>query len=92
MKAVIDPRDNIYLRWDPFDGADRDVKITCRTLKIVTTRRPQRCLGSDGAADQHDIPPGTRARNERAIVDGEWGSYYICLACMDKWLAERALK
>jgi hypothetical protein len=36
----------------------------------------------------HDIPAGTRTRHERAIVDGTWGSFYVCLACMDKWLKE----
>jgi hypothetical protein len=25
------------------------------------------------------------------LVDGEWGSYYICLACMETWLREREL-
>lgn len=78
-----------YLRWDPFEGADRDVKIRARTVLVVTTRKPQRCVGDDGAASAHEIPVGTKARVERAIVDGEWGAYYICAACMDKWLKDR---
>lgn len=77
--------------WDPFDGADRDVDIRARTVKVVTTRKPQRCYGDDGAASAHDIPAGTRARVERAIVDGEWGSFYICVPCMVKWLTDHEI-
>lgn len=80
-----------YLRWDPFDGADRDVDIRARTVKIVTTRSPHRCVGPDGAAQAHDMPAGTRARVERAIIDGEWGSYYMCVGCMAEWLTEREI-
>lgn len=79
-----------YLRWDPFDG-ERDVDIRARTVKVVTTKAPHLCYGEDGAASSHDMPAGTRARVERAIVDGEWGSYYICCACMDKWLKDRCV-
>lgn len=79
-----------FLAWDPFDG-ERDVDIRCRTVKIVTTRVPQKCVGPDGPADAHQIAPGTRARVERAIVDGEWGSYYICVSCMAAWLKERGI-
>lgn len=77
--------DDDYLRYNPFDG-DRDVDIRARKVKLVTTRKAQRCYGSDGK--MHDIPAGTRARHESAVVDGEWGSYYVCVACMDKWLEE----
>lgn len=80
-----------YLRWDPFDGANRDVDIRARTVKIVTTRSPHRCVGQDGAAQSHDMQKGTRARVERAIVDGEWGSYYMCIGCMAEWLVARGL-
>lgn len=80
-----------FLDWDPFDGADRDVKIRARTVKIVTTKTTQKCVGNDGARTEHEIPPRTRARVERAIVDGRWGSYYICTDCMVKWLTEREI-
>lgn len=79
------------LDWDPFDG-ERDVDIRARTVKIVTTRKPAQCFGWDGAESMHMMEPGTRARFESAIVDGEWGSYYICCACMDKWLADREIE
>jgi hypothetical protein len=73
------------LRWDPFDG-ERDVDIKCRTVKLVTTRKPHKCYPPEGK--MHAIKSGQRARYETAIVDGEWGSYYTCLSCMDKWLAD----
>lgn len=75
-----------YLRYDPFDG-DRDIQVKCRTVKLVTTRKPQKCFDPmDGKP--HEIPAGTRARYETAIVEGKWGSYYTCIACMDKWLTK----
>ena len=75
-----------YLQYDPFEG-ERDVKITARTVKIVKTRKPQSCSNPDDGK-LHHIPPGTHARYEHALVDGEWGSYYSCTNCMDRWLAE----
>lgn len=73
-----------YLRFDPF-GDDRDVKIECRTVKMVTTKKPHKCADPN-TGTLHDIPAGTRARYEHALVDGEWGSYYCCTTCIDLWL------
>ena len=73
-----------YLRCDPF-SQDRDSEIKCRAVKMVTTRKAHKCIDpNDGRP--HDIPAGTRARYEHALVDGEWGQYYICVSCMDKWM------
>lgn len=76
-----------YLRYDPFEG-ERDVDIRCRTVKLVTVRKPQKCHGLDMESHGHPINPGERARYEVAVVDGEWGRCYVCLPCMDKWLRE----
>lgn len=76
-----------YLRYDPFEG-DRDVDIRCRTLKIVTVRKQQKCHGLDRESHGHEIEVGGRARYEQAIVDGKWGRCYVCTECMDKWLDE----
>jgi hypothetical protein len=76
--------DATYIAWDPFDG-DRDVDIRARTVAMVTTRKSHQCHGNEG---MHEIPAGTRARYETAIVDGKWGRYYTCVACMDKWLRD----
>jgi hypothetical protein len=77
--------DREYLNRDPFDG-ERDVDIRCRSVTIATTRKPQQCYGTDGK--MHDMPVGTRVRRERAIVDGKWGTYYVCIPCMDRWLRD----
>lgn len=77
--------DTEYIRYDPFDG-DRDVDVRARTVAIVTTRKPHKCMSPGGAI--HDIPSGTRARYETAIVEGHWGRYYTCVACMDGWLRD----
>lgn len=75
-----------FLRFDPFEG-DRDVDVRLQTVKMVTTRAPQKCLDPN-KGKLHPIPAGTRARYEKALVEGQWGSYYICVACMTKWLRD----
>lgn len=79
--------DEQLINWDPFDG-ERDVDIRCRSVKVVTTRTARQCVGQGGRDNAHQMAPGTRARVERALVDGAWGSYYICAACMEAWLRE----
>ena len=73
-----------YLEFDPLQGDEAE--ITCRSKKMVTTCKTHQCNGSDAP---HDIPPGSRARHEKARVDGSfWGSYYTCLPCIDKAMIE----
>lgn len=84
MTAITDAD---YLKYDPFDG-DRDVDIRCRTAKLVKVRKPQKCHGLDQETHGHEIKTGERARYETALIDGEWGSFYCCLGCMDKWLID----
>ena len=80
--------DEEYLRFDPFEG-DRDVDIRNHIVKMVTTRKPHTCAMPTGPMEsQHTIPAGSRVRYESAIVDGEWGSYHVCTACMDRWLID----
>ena len=86
MNAVAYP-DSTYLRYDPFEG-ERDVKIVNRTVKIVTTAKPHKCSNPTNGGKPHSIKAGTRARFEHALVDGEWGSYYVCLKCMNEWIKE----
>lgn len=77
-----------YVNHDPFDG-DRDADLRLVQVRMVTTRKPHKCLGSiAGEVGPHDIPVGTRARFEKALVDGDyWGRYYVCTACMDRELS-----
>jgi hypothetical protein len=78
-------KDATYTDYDPFALSDRDVDIRARTVGVVKTRAPHLCAGTP-ETEHHDMERGTLARCERAIVDGEWGAYYVCLECMDKWL------
>ena len=74
---------DVYIGYDPFDG-DRDVDIRCKKVKIVKIRKTQKCIFEK----PHDMQPGTMARFESALVDGKWGSYYMCLDCLDNWLSD----
>lgn len=76
-----------YIAFDPFLDCDRDVKIEGRKVRVVKTRKVQRCLTP--SLTTHDIPVGTLARFESAIVDGEFGSFYTCLDCLDRIMKER---
>lgn len=42
----------------------------------------------DPSKTTHQIQPGQRARLEKAIVDGQWQTYYVCLKCMGKHLSQ----
>lgn len=82
-----------YIGTDVFDGADRDVEVKCRSVKIVTARRAHPCAFSlIPGRRRHDVVPGVKARYEHALVDGVWGSYYICLRCLDEHLEEQGVK
>jgi hypothetical protein len=72
-----------YLLYDPFEYDEGE--IACRKVRMVTTRKPQNCL-DPWKGKLHEIPAGTRARFETALIDGSfWGKYYVCTACMDNW-------
>lgn len=78
--------DEQRLAYDPFFGDEAE--LACRTVRMVTTRKEQHCFGN-GETTQHTIPPGTRARYEKAFVDRSfWGRYYTCADCMDRFLDE----
>ena len=88
MAAKLKRSEDDYLQFDPFDG-DRDVGIRMRTVKLVRVRKPHQCQMGIGKVSAHDIAIGELARYERALVDGDfWGSYYVCIPCMDRFLDE----
>jgi len=74
--------DHDYLNFNPFD-ADFEEGIRCRTIKMVKTRKDHQC-----ALNDHIIPKGSTVRFEKAIVEGKWGSYYVCKPCMINWFRE----
>lgn len=75
-----------YIAFDPYTD---ECEVKCKTVKIVTTRAEHRCYCSL-SAEGHVMPKGTRARFEKARIDGEFGQYYTCLACIDGWLDQVA--
>ncbi len=80
--------DEQLLAFDPFDG-DRDVDIKMRECRIVMVRKPHQCWegqNADQKSGPHEIKPGERARYEKALVDGKWGSFYVCIPCLNNAL------
>ena len=75
--------DNEYVNFDPF-GGDRDVDIQCHKVSIVTTRKKHWCSAGCLVDNDHNIEAGQRARRERAKVEGQFGTCYQCLPCLDK--------
>jgi hypothetical protein len=76
-----------YIQCDPFDG-ERDVNIRAKTVKVVKVRKEHLCVAGLHGRKGHIIKKGESARLEKAIVDGVWGSFYCCIPCMDKLIAE----
>jgi hypothetical protein len=82
--------DKEYLDFNPFEG-DRDVDIQGYKVRIVSTRKEHKCMAGYlqvNGGDSHTIPARSRAWLETAIVDGEPGSCYCCLPCLDKLMDE----
>lgn len=79
--------DEAYIGFDPFSGEEADLSL--RTVTLRKARKPHQCfLSMTGGRQQHDIQPGQRYREERALVDGSFfGRYRMCLACIDLELA-----
>lgn len=78
--------DDEYISADPFFGDESE--LTCRTVAIRTAKKVHTCFSIDGKQD-HEIKPGERYRFEQARVDGSfWGSYKICLPCMDRFISD----
>lgn len=77
-----------YLRHDPFDYPHDETDIQMRKVRMVTIRKPQTCVPPPGIdKNVHEIPAGTRARLETALVEGSWAKCYTCTVCMDIWMS-----
>ena len=78
--------DEAYLAADPFQGDEAE--LLCRSVVLRVARKAHPCYSLNGKRD-HEIKPGDRYREERALVDRSfWGRYRLCLGCLDGWLAE----
>lgn len=81
-----------YIQFDPCEGDEG--QVNCRTVRLVRARTSHACfLGAAPFADQHLIQAGDVYRSERALIDGDyWGTYKVCVPCMDKYLTELGLR
>jgi hypothetical protein len=87
--ALVEREVGVMDLLEGFQGmySDGDADVRCYSQKVVKTRKAQKCPGMFLEA-LHDIPAGTTAVVERALLDGKWCSCYTCAACIEKF-AER---
>lgn len=78
--------EQLYIDVDPY-SSDRDCCIIRFPAKVVKTRKRHQCTSP--VKKNHRMPKGTHARYEKAIVDESWGSYYVCVECMDEYIKEK---
>ncbi len=78
--------DDDLLHIDLFAGDMDDGGARARSNRMVTTRTLHTCRFTPET--HHEIPIGSRARVERAILDGEWYAIYTCVPCLTAWLRE----
>lgn len=78
----------LYLKYDPFVD---ECEILYHKARIVKTRTEHECMLAHLFYDvtPHNIPSGQLARLDTAMVEGEWGRYYSCIPCIEKWLEEQ---
>lgn len=77
-----------YLDEPWFQGDESDIR--CQTIKFVKVRKEHQCFLSLGRRDvePHNVKIGNNAYYEKALIDGQFASYYMCTDCMDAWLDE----
>lgn len=76
--------DDELLGIDLFGGDKDDGGAKLCASRIVMTRKSHICVFSD----RHEIPIGSRARAEKALIDDKWRSFYVCCDCLKQWLVE----
>lgn len=78
--------DEKYLRFDFWGPEDYEKKLFSSGL--VKTRKEHDCHGWDAESNGHVVPKGTKVYKEQALVEGKFGSCFVCLECFDKAIAE----
>lgn len=76
--------DDALLSVDLFGDDKDDAGARMASSQIVKTRQVHTCR----YAEPHDMPIGTRARLEKAIIDNKWGQFYVCSGCLEGVLRE----
>jgi len=74
------------LGYDPFEG-DRDTDVRLRSVKLSRLRKDATCMGN-GISKLHQVQRGSRVRIEKAMFEGEWCRYAVCIPCISEWLQE----
>jgi hypothetical protein len=74
--------DEQYLAFDPGASDDFPVEVEARKTKLVVTRKEHICFGWK-ADTQHSIQAGTRVFRESGKCEGQFGTNYMCLPCLD---------
>lgn len=59
--------------------------MRCYQKRMIYTRTEHKCLGNN-PGEEHEVPKGTRALLEKAIIDGKWCNNHLCVDCMDRWM------
>lgn len=88
MSNLLESRERQYVSYDWWSGDKDPTPVRCATRKMVTIRKPRTCVAYEGV---HECPPGTRGLSERAIVEGVWASWFLCVTCMDAWFQKCGL-
>jgi len=78
--------DTVYLKTN-WNDSDRDIVIECHRQWIARNAKVQPCM-SNSPDGRHAVPKGERMLVQKALVEGHWGGYRLCLECCDKWLDE----
>jgi len=78
--------DDAYTAYNWNDG-DRGSDVVCHSQWIARNAKTQPCAGN-GAGMGHEVEAGERMLVQKALVDGSWCGYRLCLECCDKWLDE----
>ena len=79
--------DQEYLNIDLF-GCDES-KVECESSKMVKCRKEHECYGSyfpSYEGNIHKIKIGEKARHDKAIVEGRWEGYYLCIPCLNRYI------
>lgn len=84
MPELLNDIEEDALEW-LYGGGDEEIE--CRSVAWVVTRYPQKCVSilHKGPMTQS---AGSRMANERAKVEGRFGSCYTCEACIQKAIKE----
>lgn len=78
--------EHFYLMYNPDEGSKGDYEVRCQKLRIVTTRKPHKCMCGDCKCKE--FPAGTIMLSESAVFDNKFCRWYYSIECLDKQFKE----